>query len=129
MANSTAPQHILRDFVRGLRTWQDLELTGVTVAFTEDGCVCKGKGLAVVMASAEDVAEGMQRMRTASETAFRRWASALLAASAVVDLADLETHAYGETLLNALWDASAGEPLTPETVAIVQSLATDSPGD
>jgi len=87
------------------------------------------KGLAVVMASAEDVAEGIQRMTTASETAFRRWASALLAASAVVDLADLETHADGETLLNTLSNARAGVRLTPETVAALQLLATDRPGD
>jgi hypothetical protein len=127
MERSESEELIARDFVRGLRTWRDLEHVGLSVSFMDDGCDCDGDGLVVIAATAKEVAEGIARMRSGTEVEFRRWASALLAASAVVDLASLETHEHGETLLNALWDASSGEVLDPKVVSVVHTLAKGGP--
>ena len=49
------------------------------------------------------------------------WAEVLLAGSSFLDL-QLEDHGYGAALLEALWEASAGEPIRESAILAAQEL-------
>lgn len=117
----SADQTLVLQFVRGERNWQDLAHVGVIVSFMDDGCDCEGGGTVVATPSLRDVAQGLVQYLGGREVDLRRWASVVLAASAVIDLSALEHDPEGERLLSALWDASSGEPLEEDVVRQARS--------
>lgn len=119
-----AGEAVVLEFARGERDWRDLELVGLTVSFMDDGCDCDGAGTVVAAPSVRDVAQGFIRHLEAREIDLRRWASVMLAASAVMDLSRLEKHPEGERIISALWDASGGEPVDEDVIRLLRSLTT-----
>jgi hypothetical protein len=117
---------IVRSFIRGDRPWQDLRLIGLSVSFMDDGCDCEGKGDVLVTPTIADIARGFLHHASAREVDLRRWASIILAASAVIDLAALEEHPDGETVLDALWEASAGSEMHEWTLNLLRDLVRHS---
>jgi hypothetical protein len=68
-----------------------------------------------------DIANGLLAYKTAPDQ-LREWATFVLGASEVIDLAPLETWPEGEELLNGLWDASFEGGLKQETVRLAGAL-------
>ena len=68
-----------------------------------------------------DIASGLLAYKAAPDQ-LREWASFVLGASEVIDLAPLETWPEGEELLNGLWDASFEGGLKQETVRLAAAL-------
>jgi hypothetical protein len=93
-----------RDAVRGLRNWDSLTSVGISVKVGESACEIDNPSKQVVSVEPKDVAEGFVRL-SGDPVALRNWANVLLAASAFLDLR-LETDAYGQILLEGIWDAS-----------------------
>ena len=118
---SDAPAVIL-DFVRGDRSWNDLELLGARIAFSDDGCNIEGT-LDVVRPSVHDIAQGLISHLEVPLHHLQRWAQVLLAGSGFIDLAELEAHPDGEEILNALWDASAGDAPEEHAILLARSIA------
>lgn len=118
----TSDQQVVLDFVQGRRSWRDLEFVGVTVSFMDDGCDCDGQGTIVVAPSAPDIALGLLQKMREPAPALQRWASVVLAASAVIDLKHLGEVPDGELLLEAVWEASAGQPIDDASVKFAESL-------
>lgn len=53
----------------------------------------------------------------------RRWAFIILAAS-FIDLGELEQHPQGDALLNMVWDAGFGVPMSSDMFGLAQRVAT-----
>lgn len=119
--NSDASGVIL-DFVRGARSWADLETLGARIAFSDDGCSIDGT-LYVVRPSLRDIAQGLAHHAAGPAHHLQRWAQVVLAGSGFLDLADLESDPDGEEILNAIWDASAGDPPEEHAVLLARSIA------
>lgn len=123
MKSGAGEKELVLEFVRGRRHWRDLERVGVIVSFMDDGCDCEGAGSVVVAPSMRDVAEGLLHYLEGRESDLRRWASVVLAASAVIDLGGLEQHPDGERMISALWDASGGEQIGEEVIELARRSA------
>lgn len=70
---------------------------------------------------ATDVARGLAKYSKTPDQ-LKTWAWFLLASSSFLELA-MEDHPAGDALLNALWDASFGKPVDPETIRLAEELA------
>lgn len=68
-----------------------------------------------------DIAHGLLAYKSDPDQ-LREWATFVLSASEVIDLAPLETWPEGEELLNSLWDASFDGSLKQETVRLAAAL-------
>ena len=124
MSAMDSDRNLVLQFVRGERKWRDLGQVGLTISFMDDGCNCDGSGTVVVAPAVGDVASGLVRMVEGPEVELRRWASVVLAASAVIDLRALELHSDGERILSTLWDASAGVAVEADLIALGRTLAS-----
>lgn len=90
--------------VRGLRDWDSITSVGITIRVGETDCEIDNPSKHVVTVLPEDIAEGFVRL-SSDPQALKKWATVLLAGSAFLDL-KLEDDAYGQILLEGLWDAS-----------------------
>lgn len=112
-------EHILA-FVRGHRAVEALASLGISVTSDGDSIVVDNPHGWVAIAAPQDVAEGLLALASKTED-LRRWASLLLAATPFVDLA-LDDVPYGDALLEALWDATNGEPIRASALLAAQEL-------
>ena len=113
-------QRLILEVVRGQRGWDELESVGITVRLREDDAVIENPHGHMAVAEPKDVAEGLLNHATDVEE-LRSWAALLLASAPFVQL-NLEGHAYGEVLLEGLWDASAGEPVRQSALLAAKEL-------
>lgn len=123
LKDSQQPLSLVLDVVSGKAPWSELRRVGLSISFMDDGCDCEGAGFVVATPTVPDIAAGFVRLSWGSGTELRRWASVMLAASAVIDLGALESHPDGERMLSAIWDASAGVPIDDSTIAVIRRLA------
>ncbi len=77
---------------------------------------------AAITVTAQDIAWGWLRTST-NQNAFREWARFVHGAIGLVEL-DLEPHPLGEAVLEALWDAAFGEPVTSEMTETMRRVVT-----
>jgi len=115
---------IILDFVRGDRSWSDLELLGARIAFSDDGCDVEGR-LEVVRPTVRDIAQGFVRHLAEPRHHLQKWAQVVLAGVGFIDLGELEAHADGDEILNALWDASAGDLPEEHAMLLARSIARE----
>jgi hypothetical protein len=118
-AGTTAEQQTLRQIVRGERPLRDLENIGMS--WRREGSRChvdNPRGISAV-ADVHDLAHGLQTYLPSPEQ-LRDWA--LFVNAADVDL-EVENHPDGETVLNALWDASFANPIDPKVRETIKRLA------
>jgi hypothetical protein len=109
-------------FVRGEADTPNIEGTGLQITVGTAGTVVhEPADLPVATPSAADIALGLVRHHD-RDTA-RDWAKVVLTLN-LIDLAALE-HAgdAGERLLDALWSASAEEPIAPAALDDARDLA------
>jgi hypothetical protein len=109
-------------FIRGQYSWMKLASVGMTIRFQDYGCVVEGSGKVVVSPTAVDIAQGFYHFNSDVE-ALQQWATVMLTASAIIDFAVVEQHPSSELLIEALWDASATQPLSKDAVEIIRQLA------
>ena len=114
------PSELIRQCVRGLRPWDALAAIGIAIEQSGERVVYSNPNGHVVAVFPEDVAEGLTRLHGDS-TRLQEWAEILLGGSSFVELR-LENHSYGEALLEALWEASAGEPVRQSAVLAAREL-------
>jgi hypothetical protein len=113
-------QDQILDAVRGRSDWEELESIGISVNFRGGDVVIENPRGHVAIAEPKDVAEGFIN-HLGDEGGLRRWAALLIASAPFVQL-NLEGHAYGEVLLEGLWDVSAGEPVRESALLAAKEL-------
>ena len=118
----TAEKTILR-VVRGERPWTDLRSLGMTggpevgrwqfpASFPADTRVAVG-----------DLARGLlTHLHDGSR--LKEWGTIMEALP--YELVDAESHPEGQTVLNALWSASFGDPLSDKEIGVVTRIASES---
>lgn len=114
------PQHEILAFVRGQREIADLAALGIKVDAEGDNLVVSNPEAHVAVAVPADIAEGMMALAEDGDR-LRSWASVLLAAAPFIELA-LDEAPYGDVLLEALWDASNGEPIRAAALLAAREL-------
>ncbi len=118
-----AAEKTILGVVRGERPWTDLRLLGMTdgpeegswqfpVAFPADTQVAVG-----------DLARGLLA-HLHDGPRLKEWATLMEALP--YELVDAESHPEGQTVLDALWSASFGDPLGEKEIGVVTSLANES---
>ena len=116
---------VIREMVRGERPWSDLPSLDIVVHMERNTFSADNPRKIEVRIHSRDVAQGLLRLRN-DRRDLRRWAWIILAAD-FVDLA-LEEEPDGDILLDALWDASFGEPVSEEAFATVERLVAEQSG-
>lgn len=124
MPGNTQPSDIVIQVVRGERPWNALQEVGIDIAFQSGRCFIDNTAHVEATAQAHDVAQGLIAYQD-NPSALRTWAWILLAGSPFLELA-LEQHHAGEVLLEALWDASFGQPLSEYAKAVSAQLARET---
>lgn len=121
MSSGTATeQEIIRQVIRGERSWAGLATVGINARFTGDGCQIENPNDVRVAADIRDLAHGLlANLRSPRD--LRTWAF-LLEAESFVDWGPSESHAAWEPLWDAVWKASFGDPVPEEAVKIAEQL-------
>jgi hypothetical protein len=108
-------------FVRGEADTPDVEGSGLRITVGTAGTrVEEPAGLPDVTPAMADVAQGLVTHHDRGTS--RDWAKVVLTLM-LIDLAALETTDDGERLLDALWSASAEEPIAPAALDAARDLA------
>jgi len=115
-------REMIRQVVRGERPWTDLRAIGMNIQLEGNRCAIENPRQISTTADVHDLAKGFLAYLHDAR-ALREWAFLIEAID--VDL-DVENHPAGETLLNALWDASFGNPLHADVVRTVEQLAHEN---
>lgn len=111
MTGANPREVVVLDVVRGARPLADLRLAGV--GLTVEGLMVLVEPVDVLVVPAPgDVAAGLLAYEGRGDDR-RRWAFAMVAGD-FLDLDLLTGDPDGALLLAALWDASFGDPLSPE---------------
>lgn len=119
----TASANLLT-IVRGERRWGEAEVPGISVDLERWSLSEAPLAEATpVHATLTDVAQGFQEHLDEPEK-LRRWAFVVLNASNSIELDEaFESTEEGEALLEAMWDAAFGRPISPAARRIVGDLA------
>src|SRR5437879_2569194 len=107
-----ADKEVVRQVVRGQRPWTDLRTIGIDVQLEGDRCTFQNPRDIEARVDIHDLAKGfLAHLHDARN--LREWAFVLEASDLEMCLED---HPAGETLLNALWSASFGEPISTDVI-------------
>ena len=115
-------ESIVIQVVRGQKPWTVLQSVGINITFKNELCQVEGKGSMVVTPTIEDFTLGFIRLRS-DPMALKLWAAVMLAASAVIDFAEIEKHPSGDAFVEILWALAAGEPITDKAVNLIEKLS------
>ena len=124
--SSIPADELVRGIVRGEMSVELLESLGLHFSHDAGAYRIDGAGTTVVRPGLEDVAMGIINCARADVSRCREWAAVILAASAVIDLACLETSQEGASLLDALWDAADCGVIMEDTVAVAREIVQAS---
>ena len=117
----TDDQETIRQMVRGEIPWTQLKAIGISIDLEGNRCKIENPRGIVAKADVHDLAKGLlSYLNNAAE--LRRWAYLLEAGSTFLDL-DVEDHPSGDQMLQALWKASFGEPISEDDKKLAQQLA------
>lgn len=124
----TLTEELVVAVVRGQLPLSELEQVGVHFAESSTGDEAHERRFTVnvvspftVAPSPVDIANGLLTYKERPDL-LREWASFLLGASEIIDLAPLEKWPEGDELLSGLWDASFEGSLTENTARIAALL-------
>jgi hypothetical protein len=113
------------EFIRGDRDELDPAGMGITVVVTDASVALhEPAGVPSVTPTLADVATGLV-VQYARSLDLQDWARLVLAAG-FIDLSALESDDSGHVILEALWWASEGAPLPPETIRVIEAAASAS---
>jgi hypothetical protein len=109
--------------VRGGRPWSDLYSLGMTGRPEKGSCQFPAAFPGDTRVTVRDLARGLlTHLRDGPR--LQEWA--VLMEALPYDLVDAESHPEGQTVLDALWSASFGDPLGEEAIGVVTHLANES---
>jgi hypothetical protein len=111
----------IRQMVRGERPLTDLVPLGMDAGPQESRCYFLASFPADTRVTVHDLARGFLTYLH-DATRLQDWAFVMEAMPADVDV---ENHPAGETVLNALWSASFGEPLSDDQLAVLKALGEE----
>ncbi len=114
-------QEVVREIVRGERPWTDLREVGIEIKIEDDVCTLENPRNMLVSAEVADLARGLLQGLPDPEQ-LRLWAF-MLEAEDFLDWGDGERHPAWETLWDAVWKASFGEPISREAIQTAKELA------
>jgi hypothetical protein len=114
-------QEIIRQMVRGEIPWTQLKVIGISVALEDGRCHIENPKGIVAKADVHDLAKGLLSYLQ-HPGKLREWAYLMEAGSTILDL-DVEDHPAGEPLMQALWKASFGEPISEDEKKMAEQLA------
>jgi hypothetical protein len=117
-----APEQLVRQVVRGERPWADLRSLGMKLR-PEEGYAADVPPLDVKV-GIQDLARGFVAHLPVPD-ALREWAFVM---EALPTDFGAEQHPSGEAVMDALWGASFGEPLSDVQVELLKNLAGECPG-
>lgn len=115
---------VLEQFVRGEVPLRAVSWAGVEILIEGERISAENPARIFCEPSAQDVARGFVRHQAKHED-LAKWAQVLLAGSSFIDLGRIEKDANGDLLLEGLWDASFGEPVSENVLELVRRLAND----
>jgi hypothetical protein len=118
-AEGATAQETILQVVRGERPWTDLRTLGIDIRLEGNRCDTKNPQHLSATADVHDIARGFMAYRQ-DPRALREWGFIMEALD--VDL-DVEQHPAGDLVLNALWDASFGNPIEADVWQTIEDLA------
>ncbi len=121
--NAADVERAIRQVVRGERPWMDLCAMGMQVQLDQGVCRFDDSGPVEARVDIHDLARGFLTHMHDSRR-LREWAFVM--EGLPVDL-DVEGHPAGEKVLDALWSASFGEPLTDDQIRVLEDLGGEVP--
>ena len=128
METKTITEEFLLAVIRGQLPLSDLLAAGIRVrevstdnADHERRISLDVESPVIVAPRPVDIASGLLAYKESPDQ-LRDWASFVLGASEIIDLAPLEKWPEGDELLNGLWDASFEGTLTADTARIAALL-------
>ena len=119
--NQANEPELIRQVVRGERNWAELKMIGAEISLRDGVCEVEYAGNALAVPELIDLALGFQAYHDRSSD-LREWAKVILAGSGFLDLGGLESRPAGETLIEALWDASTIGQVDEAAWAVIQRL-------
>jgi hypothetical protein len=129
MDTKTLTEELVLAVVRGQLPLSELEQAGVHFRESSTGNESHERQVTVNVVSPVtvaprpvDIANGLLTYKEKPDL-LREWASFVLGASEIIDLAPLEKWPEGDELLSGLWDASFEGSLTESTTRIATLLA------
>jgi hypothetical protein len=120
-STSAEDQEIVRRMVRGEIPWTQLKVIGISIDLEDGRCKIENPKGIVAKADVHDLAKGLLSYLH-HPGKLREWAYLMEAGSTFLDL-DVEDHPSGEPLMQALWKASFGEPISEDDKKMAQQLA------
>jgi hypothetical protein len=118
-------EETVRDVVRGERPWTDLGPLGMRGGPTEGRCEFDASFPAGTRVGIRDLARGfLSHLPDVGQ--LTEWAFVMEAMP--YDLTDAEDHPTGQMLLDALWNASFGNPLSETEIGVISNLTNESAG-
>jgi hypothetical protein len=114
-----APEELIRQVVRGERPWTDLRSLGMKLR-PEDGYAADVPPLDLPV-SIQDLARGFVTHLRAPQ-GLREWAFVM--ESLPTDF-EAEKHPSGDAVMDALWSASFGDPLSDGQIELLENLAEE----
>ncbi len=117
-----APEELVRRVVRGERPWTDLRSLGMQLR-PDEGYAADVPPLDAKV-NLQDLARGFIVHLQAPHT-LREWAFVM---EALPTDFEADQHPSGEAVMDALWSASFGEPLSNVQVELLKTLAGGGPG-
>jgi len=115
-------EELVRDVVRGNAGLKELVADGWPIEPHADGYTIGASLRRPVIVGIKDVATGLARISGGSHARQVEWAKLILHASAIIDLRLDESSAFGELLLEELWELAAGQAISPETLAATREF-------
>jgi hypothetical protein len=110
---------VFRQVVRGERPWTDLRGIGMIVELEGNRCQVENPQHVPASVDVYDLAKGLVAHLPDAQ-ALREWAFVM---EAIYADFNAEDHPVGDTVLTALWDASFGNPISPEVRATLEQVA------
>jgi hypothetical protein len=114
------PSERIKECVRGLRPWADLQSIGIRVEQSGANAVFSNPHGHHALVFPEDLAQGLTR-QSGDSTRLKEWADVILGGSNFMELR-IEGNPYGEALLEALWELSAGNPIRESAMFAAREL-------
>lgn len=112
----------IREVVRGGRDWRTLIEFGIRINLTSTAVDTAGRPLRPARVTIQDVAKGWLR-HSGNDKSLREWVRVIHGGVGLVEF-EFGDSREAEALLDILWRASFGEPISEETHRNVRRLLT-----
>ena len=114
---------VVLQVVHGERPLEDLENVGITIRLEAETIIVENPHRVVAAASLVDLARGLLKHQDNPRDG-QSWARVVLAGSSFLDFR-FDDSAASDTLIEGLWDAAFGKPVTQDALTLAKRLAKE----